>query len=182
MLHFSLDSGPALYTRAVRFEITVKYASAKETACPAQPQWRTRHGIGADRTEHGRNPSPLAQILGLLLGHRRAEHCGRDPTSGLTKTRKAATVSGTAGCTVMRSSATSRGHGEGNELGWQIAEDRGWRTPRTLRLGREEGGGVAAAAVSGPFSDQESRPAVEACGFLTGTALSISLPLAGFKF
>jgi hypothetical protein len=46
-----------------------------------------------------------------------------------------------------------------------------------LRQGREAGDGVAAAAAE-PSSDQASRPAVEACVFRTGTALSISLSLA----
>jgi len=44
----------------------------------------------------------------------------------------------------------------------------------TLSPGREAGGGVADAAAE-PSSDQASRPAVEACVFRTGTALSMSL-------
>ena len=44
----------------------------------------------------------------------------------------------------------------------------------TLSPRREAGGGVADAAAE-PSSDQASRPAVEACVFRTGTALSMSL-------
>lgn len=59
--------------------------------------------ISADRADQGRNRSPLAQILSLVLRDGRAEHRGRDPTGRLAgKTEEATTVSGPEELTAER--------------------------------------------------------------------------------
>lgn len=113
-----------------------------------------------------------------MLRDRRAEHRGSDPTGRLGETENQRRSVGRSwrrkgeGAQPHRAVRKTRNRDarRGSEGGWVGGEI-------TLKPGREAGGGVAAAA-AGPSSDQASRPAVEACVFRTGTALSMPLSLS----
>jgi len=100
-LHFLCHTAAALqiWTRATthvcprQYKCTsvlvLKIAEDSSRARHTEPQAKARDtGTSADRADQGTNRSPLAQILGLVLGDRRAEHRGRDPTGRLGETGK----------------------------------------------------------------------------------------------
>ena len=81
-------------------------------------------GTSADRADQGTNRSPLAQILGLVLGDRRAEHRGRDPTGRLGEAGKqrrsvGPKAGGGKGMELSPAASRKRGlHGLSSEGGW----------------------------------------------------------------
>ena len=135
-LHFLCHTAAALqiWTRATTHVCPRQYKCTSVLVLKiAEDSSRARHtpqakardtGTSADRADQGTNRSPLAQILGLVLGDRRAEHRGRDPTGRLGEAGKqrrsvGPKAGGGKGMELSPAASRKRGlHGLSSEGGW----------------------------------------------------------------